>query len=235
MTRRFQRSNMGSSKEGPRPMRPPGGAAGIERSHAPSQQSVTDMAAPDTKVTPMRIVNRRSESRRRTSNDRLCFKANSRFALEQADYTESASLYLKGAEVSEWTCTPIMDTHDDPIRPSRSPRTLRGRRRDRPMRAPRSTVVDPPPLEEGSSKRGPSLTNGRLRDSKPMSRRRPCVTTQLRLNKQPIFFRESSYQLSNPLASSAIRRTTWLLRKQLPCTRLATSPPDTINNRVPNN
>ena len=25
-----------------------------------------------------------------------------------------------------WTFTPIMDTHDDPIRPSRSPRTLRG-------------------------------------------------------------------------------------------------------------
>ena len=27
---------------------------------------------------------------------------------------------------TKWTCTPIMDTHDDPIRPSRSPRTLRG-------------------------------------------------------------------------------------------------------------
>jgi len=25
-----------------------------------------------------------------------------------------------------WTCTPIMDTHENPIRPSRSPRTLRG-------------------------------------------------------------------------------------------------------------
>jgi hypothetical protein len=27
---------------------------------------------------------------------------------------------------TDWTCTPIMDTHDDPIRPSRSPRPLRG-------------------------------------------------------------------------------------------------------------
>ena len=83
---------MGSSKEGPRPMRPPGGAAGIERSHAPSQQSVTDMAAPDTKVTPIRIVNRRSESRRRTSSERFCINEKSRFTIEQADYTESASL-----------------------------------------------------------------------------------------------------------------------------------------------
>jgi len=31
-----------------------------------------------------------------------------------------------GGGSAGWTCTPIMDTHDDPIRPSRSPRTLRG-------------------------------------------------------------------------------------------------------------
>jgi hypothetical protein len=42
------------------------------------------------------------------------------------------SALRKGSEVRNrpkprlWTCTPIMDTHDDPIRPSRSPRTLRG-------------------------------------------------------------------------------------------------------------